>query len=109
MLTQDTNKGTRATTSATAPIVRPDAASQAVNIPINAGSTEYDALLTQMEKWFSNACSMRVSYTLSHARGNNSGHGFPASNFQVVQDLNLDLNLDLNEGPTDFDRRQTWS
>ncbi len=48
-----------------------------------------------------NAFSMRVSYTLSYARGNNSGSGFPASNFQVGQDLNLDL----NQGPTDFDRR----
>ncbi len=70
-------------------------------MPVNAGSTEYDALLAQIEKRFSNAFSMRVSYTLAHARGNNSGSGFPASNLQVGQDLNLDL----NEGPTDFDRR----
>jgi len=101
LLTQDLNKGTRATTSATAPIVRPDSTFQAVNMPVNAGRTDYDALLTQLEKRFSNAFSMRMSYTLAYARGNNSGNGFPASNFQVGQNLNLDL----NEGPTDFDRR----
>ena len=101
LLTQDFNKGTRVSTVSTAALIRPDPTFQQLNVPVNAGSTEYDALLTQIETRFSNDFSMRVSYTLSHARGNNSGSGFPASNFQVGQDLNLDL----NEGPTDFDRR----
>ena len=102
LMTQDLNKGSRATTSATAPVVRPNPNfSNAVNIPINSGTTDYDALLAQVEKRFTGNLSVRVSYTLSHARGNNSGSGFPASNFQVGQDMNLAL----NEGPTDFDRR----
>jgi hypothetical protein len=48
--------------------------------------------------------SLRASYTLSDARGNNSGSGYPTSNFQVDQNMNLDL----NEGPTDFDRRHNF-
>ena len=102
LMTKDLNKGSRATTSATAPVVRPDPNfSNAVNTPVNVGKTDYDALLAQVEKRFSGNLSLRVSYTLSRARGNNSGNGFPASNFQVGQDMNLAL----NEGPTDFDRR----
>jgi hypothetical protein len=104
-MVQDLNKGSRATTSATATVVRPDRSFVGVvNLPVNAGKTDYDALLTQVEKRFARSVSMRASYTLSYARGNNSGSGYPASNFQVGQDLNLDL----NEGPTDFNRRHNF-
>jgi hypothetical protein len=105
LMLQDLNKGSRATTSATATVVRPDPNFVGVvNLPVNAGKTDYDALLTQVEKRFARSVSMRASYTLSYARGNNSGSGYPASNFQVGQDLNLDL----NEGPTDFNRRHNF-
>jgi hypothetical protein len=104
-MSRDLNKGTRATTSTTSPIVRPDSNfSGIVNTPINTGETEYDALLAQVERRFANNFSVRASYTLSYARGNNSANGQAASNFQVGQDLNLAL----NEGPTDFDRRHNF-
>ena len=67
----------------------------------NVGETDYDALMMQVEKRFSDNYMARVSYTLSYARGNTSGNGAPASPFQVLEDLNLDL----NEGPTGFDQR----
>jgi hypothetical protein len=98
----DDNKGSRATTSATAPVVRPNPNfANAVNIPVNLGETQYDALLAQVEKRFTGNLSLRVSYTLAYARGNTTGNGAPASSFQVGENMNLDL----NEGPTDFDRR----
>jgi hypothetical protein len=67
----------------------------------NVGETDYDALMMQVEKRYSNNYMARVSYTLSYSRGNTSGSGIPASPFQVLDDLNLDL----NEGPTSFDQR----
>jgi hypothetical protein len=67
----------------------------------NVGETDYDALMLQLEKRFSQNYSARVSYTLSSSRGNTSGSGAPTSAFQVLDDLNLDL----NEGPTNFDQR----
>jgi outer membrane receptor for ferrienterochelin and colicin len=67
----------------------------------NLGETDYDALMMQVEKRYSNNFMARVSYTLSYSRGNTSGGGIPASPFQVLDDLNLDL----NEGPTNFDQR----
>ena len=67
----------------------------------NVGRTDYDALMLQAEKRFSNNYSLRASYTLAYSRGNTSGAGAPASPFQVLDDLNLDL----NEGPTNFDQR----
>jgi hypothetical protein len=100
-MTFDENKGMRATTAATSPIVRPDPAFQAVNTFINVGETEYDALLLQVEKRLSRGFSARVSYTLSSASGNTSSNGSGAINFQTGQDMNLAL----NEGPSDFDRR----
>jgi Carboxypeptidase regulatory-like domain/TonB dependent receptor-like, beta-barrel len=98
----DLNKGTRATTSPTDPIVRPDSRFlNQVNQFVNTGETNYDAMLIEVNKRIGQSFSARASYTLSHARGNTSATGAPGSNFQVGQDLNLDL----NEGPTDFDRR----
>jgi hypothetical protein len=67
----------------------------------NVGETDYDALMLQVEKRYADSYQARVSYTLSHSRGNTSGGGIPTSPFQVLSDLNLDL----NEGPTNFDRR----
>jgi hypothetical protein len=67
----------------------------------NVGETDYDALMLQLEKRFSGNYSARVSYTLAYSRGSTSGAGAPASPFQVLDDLNLDL----NEGPTNFDQR----
>jgi hypothetical protein len=72
-----------------------------VTMPVNVGETDYDALMLQFEKRFSNNWSSRVSYTLSSSRGNTTGSGVPGSNFQVLDDLHLEL----NEGPTSFDRR----
>jgi hypothetical protein len=57
--------------------------------------------MVQVEKRFSQNYSARVSYTLADSRGNTSGAGAPASPFQVLDHLNLDL----NEGPTNFDQR----
>jgi hypothetical protein len=72
-----------------------------VTIPINEGWTDYDALLLSFEKRYSSNYSARVSYTLSYGRGNSSGAGIPGSDFQVLDDLNLNL----NERPTSEDRR----
>lgn len=68
---------------------------------LNAGKLDYNALMFQLKKRFSNNYSAQVSYTLAKSRGNTSGNGAPASNFQV----GTDLHLELNEGPTDFDNR----
>jgi hypothetical protein len=73
----------------------------AVNTPVNTGETDYDALMIQFDKRFSQGYSAKVSYTLAHSRGNTSGNGSPTSGFQVLDDMHLDL----NEGPTNFDRR----
>jgi len=71
----------------------------AVNQFVNVGRTDFDALLMQLKKRFSQNYSAQVSYTYANARGNTSGNNAPASNFQVGQDMHLEL----NEGPTDFD------
>ncbi|HET7618264.1 MAG TPA: TonB-dependent receptor [Vicinamibacterales bacterium] len=73
----------------------------AVNTPVNTGETNYDALMVQFDKRFSQGYSAKVSYTLAHSRGNTSGSGAPTSGFQVLDDMHLEL----NEGPTNFDRR----
>ena len=68
---------------------------------VNEGELNYNALMMQLKKRFSNNYSAQVSYTLAVSNGNTSGNGAPASNFQQRNDLRLDL----NEGPTDFDNR----
>jgi hypothetical protein len=70
-----------------------------VTIPVNVGRTDYDAVLMQFEKRYSSNYSTRVSYTYARSRGNTTGAGVPASGFQVLDDLNLDL----NEGRTNQD------
>jgi len=67
----------------------------------NVGETDYDALLVQAQKRYSNNYMARVSYTLSNSRGNTTSQGLPFSQFQVLDNLNLDL----NQGPTNFDQR----
>ena len=54
--------------------------------------TDYDAVLLALEKRYSNNYSVRVSYTWARSTGNTSGAGVPASGFQVLDDMNLDLN-----------------
>jgi hypothetical protein len=76
-----------------------------VNHFVNTGKADYNAILLQMKKRFSQNYSAQVSYTYGHSRGNYSGNGAPGSNFQVGQDMNLDLNA----GPTDFDIRHNFT
>jgi carboxypeptidase family protein/TonB-dependent receptor-like protein len=81
------------------PNIRPF--SGAVNQFVNTGRVDYDALMFQVKKRYSHNYSAQVSYTYGNTRGNTSGNAAPVSNFQVGQDMRLDL----NEGPTDFDIR----
>ncbi len=121
LMSRQLNPTLRATTAVTSPNVRQGSAllSQAtaalretygpgfanftgsVTIPDNVGRTDYDALMVALEKRYSNNFAARVSYTLAYSRGNTPGAGVPASGFQVLDDLNLDL----NEGPTGLDQR----
>jgi hypothetical protein len=114
------NPTLRATTAVTSPNIRQGSAalsqataelqqkypgfvpfSGAVNQFVNAGKTDYDALMVQFDKRFSDYYSARVSYTLAHSTGNTTGAGAAASGFQVLDDMHLEL----NEGPTNFDQR----
>ncbi len=102
LMIQDLNPGLRTSPARTAPVVRINPAYVAqVSQPINAGEIDYDALQMALVKRFASDYSFRVSYTLGHSRGNTSGAAIPASGFQLLGDLNLDL----NEGPTNVDRR----
>jgi len=95
------NPGLRVSTARTATVQRVDPNFvAAVNTYVNQGRTQYDAVQIGIEKRASRNSQARVSYTYSKSRGNTSANGAPASNFQLLNDLNLDL----NEGPTDFDR-----
>ncbi len=99
---RDLNPGVRASTARTATLVRVDPAFTAqVSQPVNAGSIDYDGLEASLVKRFASDYSFRVSYTLGYARGNTSALGIPLDPFQFLDDLHLDL----NEGPTNFDRR----
>jgi hypothetical protein len=120
LMSRDLNPGLRATSAVTSPLVRQGSdelrsafaalAAQypgfvpfttAVTIPVNVGSTDYDALMVQVEKRFSSNYSARLAYTLSWSRGNTTGAGVPVSGFQVLDDLHLEL----NEGATNQDQR----
>ena len=105
LVNQDLNQGSRATTDPTAPVVRPNPDFNAINMPVNVGNTDYDGLNFMLEKRWSQNYTYRVSYTLSYARGNTTGQGLPSSDYQVGQDLNLDM----NEGPLANDRRHNVS
>ncbi len=76
-----------------------------VNRYLNAGETNYDALMLQLKKRFSHNYSSQVSYTYSRARGNTSGNGSAGSDFQVRDDLHLEL----NNGRTDFDNPHNFT
>jgi hypothetical protein len=71
----------------------------AVNQFVNLGELDYNALMLQLRKRFSHNYSTQVSYTYGKSRGNTSGNGAATSNFQVFDDMHLEL----NEGPTNFD------
>lgn len=105
-MTLNLNPGLRDLPVPTSPLRRVHAAefAAAVNTLVNAGSIDYDSLQLQVEKRLAQNYSVRGAYTLSYARGNSSGDGAPGSNFQVLDDLRLDL----NEGPTSFDRRHNF-
>ena len=102
LMLRDINPGLRTSTAPNATLVRtnPLYVGQ-VNQPINAGEIDYDALEVAIVKRLASDYSFRVSYTLGSSRGNTTGAFIPASGFQVLDDLNLDL----NEGPTNVDRR----
>lgn len=99
------NPGLRVNTSRTGHINRVDP-NFVGNVlqPVNTGRTDYDALQLELNKRFSHDYSARVSYTLSHSRGNTSGSGIPTSPFQLLSDMRLGM----NEGPTNFDRRHNF-
>jgi Carboxypeptidase regulatory-like domain/TonB dependent receptor/TonB-dependent Receptor Plug Domain len=75
-----------------------------VTTRLNQGRTKYDAMQFSLERRFSRGLQFRASYTLAKGRGNTSGNGVPAANFQQLDDLNLAL----DQGPTDFDRRHNF-
>lgn len=130
LLTINLNPGTRSSTSSTAAITRrfatlgqvlqnssvqvntslfsgqPFEAARAVSVTtrVNEGSTDYNALQVSVDKRFTRGFQFKGSYTLSKSDGNTSGNGTPTANFQLLDDLRLDL----NEGPTDFDRRHNF-
>jgi hypothetical protein len=101
-MVRDLNPGLRTSEVRTAPVVRTNPAFvAAVNQPVNAGRIKYDALEAALVKRLAADYSFRVSYTLGYSRGNTSGAAIPASTYQLLDDMRLDL----NEGPTNVDRR----
>jgi hypothetical protein len=123
LMSRDLNPGLRAAPVVTSPLVRQGSAqlataldvlrakypgfapfTTAVTQPVNVGKIDYDALMLSLNKRFSSNYSARVSYTLSYSRGNTTGNGVPASGFQVLDDMHLEL----NEGPTAFDTRHNF-
>ena len=71
---------------------------------VNTGRTDYDALQLQVERRWAGSHRFRVSYTLSHSRGNTDGLSIPAAPTSPFQYLD-DMRLDANQGPTDTDLR----
>lgn len=103
LMNLDLNPGTRANTSRNTVVVRTNptypSSSPALE-RVNAGKTTYNALEFQLDHHLGASYQYRISYTYSKAKGNTSGNGVAAMNFQK-----LDVeNLNLNEGPTDFDK-----
>ncbi|PYR93988.1 MAG: hypothetical protein DMF84_07110 [Acidobacteria bacterium] len=120
LMSRDLNPGLRATTAVTSPLVRQGSAvlssalavlqanhpgfapfTTGVTQPLNVGKVDYDALMLSLSKRFSHNYSAQVSYTLAYSRGNTSASFIPASGFQLLDDMHLEL----NEGPTNFDTR----
>ncbi len=101
LMTRELNPGIRASTARTATVVRTDPRYvAAVQTRVNTGRIDYDALMFQLEKRYSKNYQFRASYTWSNSRGNTGGGFVPTSNFQLLNDMRLEL----NEGPTDVDR-----
>jgi hypothetical protein len=104
-MTLDLNPGVRVDTTRTGRIVRQDPAFvSSVFTRVNTGRTDYDALQLQVERRWAGSHRFRVSYTLSHSRGNTGGvtvPAVPASPFQYLDDMRLEA----NQGPTDTDLR----
>jgi outer membrane receptor for ferrienterochelin and colicin len=72
---------------------------------LNVGRVDYDALMLQVRKRYSHNYSAQVSYTYSSSRGNTSGNGTAGSNYQVLNDMHLEL----NQGHSDFDTRHNFT
>jgi hypothetical protein len=130
LITANLNAGTRANTTSTSAITRryrtlgeviqntfvpvdtkffndqPFSTVAVTNVTtrLNEGRTKYDALQVSLDKRLSRGLQLKASYTLSKGRGNTSGNGVPSPNFQLLDDLKLDL----DEGPTAFDRRHNF-
>jgi hypothetical protein len=112
-LAYDLNPGLRVNTTRTGAIIRTDLLGLAGQLGIApfansvfsrydySGRTTYDGLNLSVERRYRGFWSARASYTLGHARGNNSGAPAATNNFQVLDDRHLDL----GEGPLDTDRR----
>jgi len=79
--------------------------SAAVNQFVNVGRLDYNALMLQLKKRFSHNYSVQTSYTFGSSHGNTSGNGAAGSNYQVGDNMHLEL----NEGPTDFDIRHNFT
>ena len=102
LMNLDLNPGTRANTARTTPVVRTNPiypSSSSALERVNAGHSTYNAVEFQLDHHLGQTYQYRVSYTYSKARGNTSGSGVAATNFQKL----TNPNLDLNEGPTNFD------
>jgi hypothetical protein len=104
-MSRDLNPGVRVDTTRTGTVVRQDPAFvSSVLLLVNTGRTDYDALQLQAERRFAGSHRFRVSYTLSHSRGNTEGLTMPAAPNSPFQYLD-DMRLDANQGPTDTDVR----
>jgi hypothetical protein len=104
-MSRDLNPGLRVDTSRTGAVVRVNPAFTTSALErVNLGRTEYDAVEVHLDKRFSGFYSAKVSYTVSHSRGNTSGSGIPQLPFQVLNDDRLGA----MEGPTEFDRRHNF-
>ena len=79
--------------------------SAGVSIPVNDGDLDYDAILLAFEKRFSSNFSSRVVVHATRTRAVTTPARAPASGFQVLDDLHLDL----NEGRTGRTSRTTSS
>ncbi len=130
LISVNLNAGTRATTSSTGAITRryatlgdviqntfvpvdtkffadqPYSSASVTNVTtrLNEGRTKYDALQVSLDKRFTRGLQFKASYTFSKGYGNTSSNGTPGANFQLLDNLNLDL----DEGATSFDRRHNF-
>ena len=112
---REVNPGVRVNTTRTGALPRTDLLGIAqqlglspfagsVQVRDNLGTMKYDGLNLALEKRYSHNFSGRVSYAIGKARGNVNG-GLPdTANFQLLDDLNLDM----NEGPTGADRTHNF-